>query len=222
MKRSFPTPPVVQPANRFGTGPALEIVSHHDGLPSEAVGAENFRAGLRTVGPRPVPTLRQIIEEHGAQAWRTLRLCGVPSADLPDVCQEVFLIVHRKIAEFEGRSSLRTWVYGICVKVAADHRRRARFRHERIVAEPPELPVFATQSDEIDDARTVERLFAILDSLDQAKREVFVLYEIEQRSMSEIAEALGCPLRTAYSRLEAARDQIMRAWRRDEIRWRNP
>jgi RNA polymerase sigma-70 factor (ECF subfamily) len=212
----------VEPANRYGARQALEIVSHHDGLQLEAAGAEGFAEGRRAVSPHPIPTLREIIQEHGAQAWRTLRCCGVPSADLPDVCQEVFLIVHRKIAEFEGRSSLRTWVYGICVKVAADHRRRARFRHERIVAEPPELPVFATQSDDIDDARTVERLFTILDGLDQAKRDVFVLYEIEQRSMSEIAEALGCPLRTAYSRLKAARDQIMRAWRRDEIRWRNP
>ena len=53
--------------------------------------------------------------------------------------------------------------------------------------------MFATQYEDIDDARTVERLFAILDGLDQAKREVFVLYEMEQRSMIEIAEALGVP-----------------------------
>jgi RNA polymerase sigma-70 factor (ECF subfamily) len=146
----------------------------------------------------------------------------VSSSDLPDVCQEVFLVVHRKISTFEGRSSFRTWVYGICVRVAADHRKRARFRHEQIVAEPPELPVFATQSEDIDDARVLERLFALLDGLDQAKREVFVLYEIEERPMAEIADALGVPLRTAYSRLRAARDQIVRAWRREEVRWRNP
>ncbi len=162
----------------------------------------------------PIPALRQILDEYAPQVWRTLHYCGVPPSDLQDVCQEVFLVIHRKIGEFEGRSSMRTWVYQICMRVAAGYRRRARFRHEQIVADPPDLAMLPTQSDEIDERRARERLLEILDGLDPAKREVFVLYEIEEQSMAEIAQTLGCPLRTAYSRLEAARKEIMRAWAR--------
>ncbi len=161
-----------------------------------------------------VPAMRQILDEYAPHVWRTLHYCGVAPADLQDVCQEVFLVIHRKIGEFEGRSSMRTWVYQICLRVAAGYRRRARFRHEQIVAEPPELAVLPTQSEEIDERRARERLLQILDGLEPAKREVFVLFEIEEQSMTEIAETLGCPLRTAYSRLEAARKEIMRAWTR--------
>jgi RNA polymerase sigma-70 factor (ECF subfamily) len=174
------------------------------------------------VGPRSIPSFREIIDEYGVQVWRTLHYCGTPSADLQDLCQEVFLVIHRRIADFEGRSSLRTWIYQICVRVAAGHRRKARFRHEQVVAEPPDSPVLPTQADALDDARMLDRLFTILDGLEQSKREVFVLYEMEEQAMTEIAEALDCPLRTAYSRLEAARQEIMRAWQREEIRWRRP
>lgn len=197
------------------------ILSEPDQLRREPRSESSF-ADAQANALRPIPPLRQIIDEHGVQVWRTLHHCGVPEADLQDVCQEVFLVIDRKIGEFEGRSSLRTWVYQICLRVASDHRKRARFRHERIVADPPELVVLPTQSQDIDDARTLERLFAILDRLDPHKREVFVLYEMEEQSMTEIAEAVGCPLRTAYSRLEAARKEITRAWGRDQARWRRP
>ncbi|HEX9298205.1 MAG TPA: sigma-70 family RNA polymerase sigma factor, partial [Polyangiaceae bacterium] len=69
--------------------------------------------------------MRQILDEYAPQVWRTLHYCGVPPSDLQDVCQEVFLVIHRKIGEFEGRSSMRTWVYQICMRVAAGYRRRA-------------------------------------------------------------------------------------------------
>jgi RNA polymerase sigma-70 factor (ECF subfamily) len=173
-------------------------------------------------GQRTIPGFRQIVDEYGVQVWRTLHYCGVHSADLQDLCQEVFLVIHRRIADFEGRSSLRTWIYQICVRVAAGHRRKARFRYEQVVAEPPDCAVLPTQGDALDDARMLDRLFVILNGLEQSKREVFVLYEMEEQSMSEIAEALDCPLRTAYSRLEAARQEITRAWQREEIRWRKP
>ena len=169
-----------------------------------------------------IPGFRQIVDEYGVQVWRTLHYCGVHSADIQDLCQEVFLVIHRRIADFEGRSSLRTWIYQICIRVAAGHRRKARFRYEQVVAEPPDCAVLPTQGDALDDARMLDRLFVILNGLEQSKREVFVLYEMEEQSMSEIAAALDCPLRTAYSRLEAARQEITRAWQREEIRWRKP
>src|SRR5262245_7483674 len=75
-------------------------------------------------GRHPVLSVRQIFDEHARYVWRTLRHLGVADADLEDVCQEVFVTVHRKLPEFEGRSKLRTWLYGICLRVASDYRRR--------------------------------------------------------------------------------------------------
>jgi RNA polymerase sigma-70 factor (ECF subfamily) len=178
--------------------------------------------GQRPAVPSQNPNVRQVVEEHAAHVWRTLYYCGVAPSDLKDACQEVFLVISRKLGDFEGRSSVRTWVYQICVRVAAGYRRSARLRYEWVVAEPPEVAVHPTQQDEIEDRRARERLAAILEKLDEDQREVFVLYEIEERPMTEIAAAVGCPLRTAYSRLEAARKEIMRAWRRAEAPWVRP
>jgi RNA polymerase sigma-70 factor (ECF subfamily) len=156
----------------------------------------------------------QIFADHAPGVWRTMRNLGVPEADLQDACQDAFVIVDRKLAGFRGQSSLRTWIYGICLRVAAARRRRAHRRREVLV---DELPVEAASADperEFDLQRARALLEQIVMSLDEAKRQVFVLHEIEQMPMAEIAEAMGCPLRTAYSRLEAARRSVMQAWNR--------
>jgi RNA polymerase sigma-70 factor (ECF subfamily) len=133
---------------------------------------------------------------------------GVPESDVEDVAQEVFVVVHRKLGEFEGRSSLRTWLYGICVRTASDYRKRARVRHEIVTDEPPEQTAQPEQHDTLALRQARALLDGILDQLDEDKRAVFVLYEIEQITMSEVAEAVGCPLQTAYSRLHAARKEV--------------
>jgi len=200
----------------------LSIVSNPSDDLCEVVGPDSREIHDQQAPPRSIPSMREIVDEFGAQVWRTLRCCGVSPSDLQDACQEVFLVVHRKIPEFEGRSSLTTWIYQICVRVAAGHRRKAYHRHEQMVADLPDLPTPPTQATAIDDSRMLERLLAILDGIESSKREVFVLYEVEGQSMTEVAETLGCPLRTAYSRLEAARKEVTRAWQRDELRWGQP
>jgi RNA polymerase sigma-70 factor, ECF subfamily len=164
--------------------------------------------------------IRRLVDEHSAQVWRTLRYFGVASADLHDACQDVFMVVCRRLDDFEHRSSLNTWIYGICLRVASSYRRVAHRRYEEVVAEPPELPVLPTQLEDVEQHRARQRLLAALDKLDSDKREVFVLFEIEDRPMAEIATMLGCPLRTVYSRLEAARKEIARGWHHHELRGR--
>jgi RNA polymerase sigma-70 factor (ECF subfamily) len=146
-----------------------------------------------------------VFREHAPFAWRALRRLGIPESDVEDVCQEVFVVVHRKLREFEGRSSLRTWIYGICARTASDYRRSARVRREIVTDEPPETAHEGGQQDAIAMRQARAALDKILDELDDDKRAVFVLYEIEELTMAEVAEALGCPLQTAYSRLHAAR-----------------
>jgi RNA polymerase sigma-70 factor (ECF subfamily) len=146
--------------------------------------------------------------------WRALRRLGVREADVEDVCQEVFVVVHRRLGDFEARSSVRTWIYGIAVRTASDYRRRASNVREVVTATPPD----ELSRDDPHDALSVEQARAVLDrlldQLDEDKRAVFVLYEIEELPMNEVARAVGCPLQTAYSRLHAARSKIEDATRR--------
>jgi RNA polymerase sigma-70 factor (ECF subfamily) len=156
---------------------------------------------------RAVP-FKELFDEHAAFVWRVLRRHGVPARELEDACQEVFLVVFRRLPEFEGRSSIRTWIYGIAVRVAIALRRRAFMRRELLRTEPPEA--FTTDGPgEIYAQREAQRLLdAALGELPRPKREVFVLYELEGMTIAETAAALGVAENTALYRLYGARKEI--------------
>jgi RNA polymerase sigma-70 factor (ECF subfamily) len=167
----------------------------------------------------PIPAFSEVYSENVAFVWRSLRRLGISERDLDDVCQEVFVIVHRKLATFHATAMMRTWLFGIARRVAADHRKRAHVRRETL-AVPSTLDTSAavidTEPAEMRRARAI--LDEILDELDDKKRAVFVLFELEGMPMSEIAKAVECPLQTAYSRLAAARKQVESAVRRRQLR----
>lgn len=166
------------------------------------------RAGPATVAePAPSLSFTEIFRQHARYLWRALLGLGVRPGDVDDACQEVFLIVHRRLPEFDGRA-LRSWLYAICLRVASEYRRSARVRREVTVEELPETQAAPTQFDAVFSGELCARLLAALDRLDDEKREAFVLYEIEELPLREVAETLGCPLQTAYSRLQAARGLI--------------
>ena len=164
--------------------------------------------------PLELPSLRTIFDEHARYVIRTLRHLGIQEADVEDVAQEVFVTVHRKLSEFEGRSKLSTWLYGICLRVASDHRRRAYVVRERPTSSPPVDGGgrSGTEPDSSVESRTFVQ--SLLETLDDDKRAVLVLYELEGLTMREVAEVVGCPLQTAYSRLHAARELLRAAWER--------
>jgi RNA polymerase sigma-70 factor, ECF subfamily len=154
-----------------------------------------------------------IFEQYAPFVLRVMRHLGVPAKDLPDLSQEVFVAVFRGLPGFAGRSALRTWIYGISVRVASNHRRRAHVRRERPVSELPEQVSPAVQDEALEARRGHPALRHLLDALDDDKREVFVLYELEEMPMKEVAEVCGCPLQTAYSRLHAARRLLLEKYR---------
>lgn len=161
----------------------------------------------------------ELFETQARFVWRALARLGVPASDLADASQEVFLVIHRRLPDFEGRSSIKTWVYGICLRVAQSFRNKSLRSRERALegADAVWDAHDAEQETSLDWRRARAHLMAVLEQLGDERRQVFVLYELEELSMPEIAEVLECPLTTAYSRLDAARKAVRAAFARRSL-----
>lgn len=159
--------------------------------------------------PRAVPTAQEVFAEHAPFVLRSVRRLGIRESEVEDVAQEVFVIVHRKLGTWNGTSTLRTWLFGIALRVASAHRRKAHVRREVLdggTTAAPSVP--PEQQDALRRKELRAQLDRALDTLDEGKRAVFVLYELEGVPMTEIAEGLGCALFTAYGRLREARERV--------------
>jgi RNA polymerase sigma-70 factor, ECF subfamily len=144
--------------------------------------------------------------------WLSLQRLGVRRADLDDVCHDVFIVVQRKLPEFDQRSKLQTWLFGICTRVAANYRRRAYIRYEDLGggletdgAIALAAPEGARPDQEVSKQRSLSLAEGILNRMSPVKRTVFVMFELEGMNCLEIAEELGLPVGTVYSRLHGAR-----------------
>jgi RNA polymerase sigma-70 factor (ECF subfamily) len=133
----------------------------------------------------------------------------------------VFLIVHRRWEDLDAHVSARSWLYGISRRVASDHRRK-RSRHERKLDALPRLGPSRDLEHEIAERQLIEALEAALAELDPARREVFVLAEIEGMTAREIAEAVGINPNTVSSRLRSARSHVSDALARVAHRVEQP
>jgi RNA polymerase sigma-70 factor (ECF subfamily) len=149
------------------------------------------------------PSFDEVYATHVAFVWRVLRTFGLSDAQLEDAVQDVFLVVHRRLPEWEGRAAIATWLFAIARRVASSHRRRAGGdRTCELVDEPAGRDdTFAAMSR----AQAAATVFHILQQLDEDKRIVFALVELEQLSVPEVARMLDLNLNTAYSRLRLAR-----------------
>jgi RNA polymerase sigma-70 factor (ECF subfamily) len=152
-------------------------------------------------------TFDDVYDQHFEFVWRTLRRLGVPEADLPDVSQEVFLVVHRRLADFVERAKVTTWLFRIAARAARDRRRTAHVRREIALEEPVQTAVDPSADPSRDLERADQRalLKQALASLDEDQREVFVAFELEGLTGDAIAAALEIPLGTVYSRLRLGR-----------------
>lgn len=157
--------------------------------------------------PAMPASFEALYEEYFDFVWRTARRLGVDDRHLDDATQDVFIVIHRKLTEFEGRSALKSWIFGIARRVAHDYRRRSR-RKDRASLLPSDGIADASipsPRDNVARAEAAEILHQFLETLDDDKRDAFVLAELEQMTVPEIAEAVGANVNTVYSRLRAAR-----------------
>ena len=148
-----------------------------------------------------IPTFDEVYAAHFAFVWRVLRTFGVPDAALEDAAQDVFVVVHRRLPEWEGRAQITTWLFAIARRVAQAQRRKDG-RTDPLDEEPVgHADTFAAFSR----AQAAATVMSILDTMDEDKRVVFALVELEQMSVPEVARMLDLNLNTAYSRLRLAR-----------------
>ena len=173
-----------------------------------------------------IPSFDQIYDEHLDFVWRSMQRLGVRGPELDDAIQEVFLVIHRRLPTFEGRSSVKTWVFGIVLRVARTFRRTAR-RHPGVATPTIEDDGAIESPDPLPDAQAehqevVRLLDELLDEIGDEKREVFILAELEQMTAPEISEAIGISVTNVYARLTAARRAFEQALGRRRARdaWR--
>lgn len=173
-----------------------------------------------------VPPFAEVYDEHASFVWRSVRRLGVGESAIDDVFQEIFLVVHRRLCDFEGRSSLRTWLFAIALHVVRRHRRtlQRKTRHIEPEAEIEAIPESGRTGplEQAAKAEAVRVLHELLDELDDEKREVFVMVELEQLPAADISVALGVNVNTVHSRLRAARLAFDQALARHHARdrWR--
>jgi RNA polymerase sigma-70 factor (ECF subfamily) len=164
--------------------------------------------------------LESIYTSHRAFVWVTLQRMGVRRPDLEDVFQDVFMIVHKRLDSYRRDAKLSAWLYGICLRSVARHRRRAFRRRERPQgielgdqnAGPYAWHAAASGPDErLHEEERQARLNQILDTLDPEHRAMVVMYEIEELSCAQIAALTGVPVGTIHSRLHHARRKLAAA-----------
>jgi RNA polymerase sigma-70 factor (ECF subfamily) len=160
-----------------------------------------------------VAEFRALYDAHVNFVWRCLRRLGVREADLTDVTQKVFFTAFVKLPQFEGRSQLSSWLFGICQRLASDYRRSAVVRRE-VATDTAQFDRYADAAHDLversDARRRASVAESILDKLPDEQRAVFVLFELEELSGEEIAELLGLSVGTVRSRLRLARELFRR------------
>jgi RNA polymerase sigma-70 factor (ECF subfamily) len=188
-------------------------VKFADGFAAVATPTTDMTALAQALDSPAVPSFDEVYGAHFTFVWRVLRTLGVPEPGLEDAAQDVFVVVHRRLAEFEGRAAITTWLFAIARRVAASHRRstgRDASRTEPLADEPAGVAdTFAALSR----AQAAATVMGILDTMDEDKRIVFALVELEQLSVPEVARMLELNLNTAYSRLRLARQAFETAVR---------
>jgi RNA polymerase sigma-70 factor (ECF subfamily) len=166
-------------------------------------------AAARGLTQASAPTFDEVYAAHARFVWRVLRGMGVREAGIDDAVQDVFIVVHRRLPEFDGKSALSTWLFAIAYRVACDHRRKhKRLRvHDSLEDNGAQLASgnALSPADSAEQAQRLRALSDALDALDDEKRALIVLAELEEQTVPQIAALTGTSINTVYTRLRRAR-----------------
>lgn len=164
----------------------------------------------------------ELVRAHFSYVWRLCRRLGCSESDADDAAQQVFITAARRSSDIRGGSE-RAFLYGVAVNVVAKSRAAHARRRETGDADIDALEGDLPSAEELSDQRAARALLdRILDAMSLELRAVFVLYEIEELTVAEIAESLAIPTGTAASRLRRAREDFSARLTRFEARLRFP
>lgn len=178
----------------------------------------------REDGPPPTPAdFSTLYEQHVSFVWANCRRLGVQPSQIDDAVQDVFLAVYRRLPEFRGEASFKTWLFHFVLRVAATYRRSVKANQRRVDAQALE-PAGPSGTPElvVEGRQATELMYRMLEQLSEERRELFVLVELEDVSVADAAKVLQLNLNTAHSRLRDARRDFEQAVAREEAReeWR--
>jgi len=189
-------------------------------MPLRAQGEEQAPPQEDPSGVRAAPDLEELYRDHHAFVWRNARRLGCDETGADDVVHEVFLVLHRRLSEFEHRANIRTWLFAVTYRTIQrlfrDRARHARRLREYAAEQSPSSAATPQAQHE-----AADYLRHLLLQLDEPRRVVFILAELEGMSSVEIGECLGVKAPTVDSRRRAARLQLTRMLRRDQARERS-
>lgn len=159
------------------------------------------------------PSLAEVFRDEVDYVWNTFRRLGIPSSDLQDLTQELFLTLHHLMPDYDPSRPIRPWLFTIAYRMAARHQQRSR--REQATGDEYDRPDSSADLDR-HLAASEERALVLraLEYVEIHRRAVFVMADIDEVSVPEIAMSLGIPLNTAYSRLRLARQEFREAVRR--------
>lgn len=167
---------------------------------------------------RRAEVFRALFWSEFSYVCHSLRRLGVRRHELEDVAHDVFVAVVRHMDVYDPGRPLRPWLFGFAFRVALDHRRLARHRHE-VVGVEAEAIDDAPGADAQIEAQQARRLVAeALGAIELDRRAVFVMHDLDGHPMREIANALAIPINTAFSRLRLARGEFRDAVARIRLR----
>lgn len=158
-------------------------------------------------------TFERVYDEFFDFVYRNARRLGVPPSAADDVVQEVFVVLHRRLSEYDGRATLQSWVYGILANTVRDYRRSFRRKQAPLVAAEHDEQLGPASSRGSPERRAqlsqdLALLNELLEALPEDQRELIVLADLEQLSVPEICGCIGGNHNTVYSRLRVARDNL--------------
>jgi RNA polymerase sigma-70 factor (ECF subfamily) len=159
----------------------------------------------------PHGDFKRLYQAEFAYVWRALRRLGARGSDAEDMVHDVFLTAFKRISEYDPSRPIRPWLFGISFRTVVAHRRRAFQRYE-VVSEVPDTAVVEPDAEaRLQAGESRELVLKALEALPLDRRAVFVMHELDDVAIPEVAEGLGVPLNTAYSRLRVGRQEFAEA-----------
>jgi RNA polymerase sigma-70 factor (ECF subfamily) len=193
-------------------GPSVEPLA-----PAAPAGLEAVSSGAAADAVR----LRGIVDRHYDFLWRTLRYLGVPAAALDDAAQQALWVLARRLGEIAPGAEM-SFLFATAVRIAAEARRAASRQRSSPVEDVDAFTAGEKGADELlDERRAHEALREMLDAIPVDLRVVFVLFEIEELTIAEVAEMVGIPAGTVASRLRRAREKFRALVRRRRLAQRD-